>query len=89
MLNIKNKVKGSLLAVIGYILSPVSWWNDLFINIPLSYIFALPFSLISKKLFLPTMILGYWITNVIGFMMMHYGIKDIFSKEKKNIQKES
>ena len=79
----KHKIKGGILAIIGYILSPVSWWNDLFVNIPLAYIFALPFGFFSKKLFLPAMILGYWITNVIGFMMMHYGVKDVFSKEKK------
>ncbi|NCO23931.1 MAG: hypothetical protein COZ07_10675 [Candidatus Infernicultor aquiphilus] len=78
----KRKIKGGILAIVGYILSPVSWWNDLFVNIPLAYVFALPFRFFSKKLFLPAMILGYWITNVIGFIMMHHGVKDVISKEK-------
>jgi hypothetical protein len=78
----KRKIKGEILAIVGYILSPVSWWNDLFVNIPLAYVFALPFGLFSKKLFLPAMILGYWITNVIGFIMIHHGVKDLISKEK-------
>lgn len=85
----KRKVKGGILAVVGYILSPLSWWNDLFVNIPLAYAFAIVFALISKKLFLPMMILGYWITNVVGFMMMHHGARDLFSNEtKKYTRKE-
>jgi len=86
---LKRKIKGGVLATIGYILSPFSWWNDLFINLPLAYIFALPFGLLSKKLFLPAMIVGYWITNVAGFMLMHHGVKDLVTKEtKKYTRKE-
>jgi len=84
----KHKINGGILAIVGYILSPVSWWNDLFVNIPLAYVFALPFCFFSKKLFLPAMILGYWITNIIGFMIMHHGVKDIFSKEKQKYTKK-
>jgi len=79
----KKKIKGGILATIGYLLSPVSWWNDLFINIPLAYGFGFMFRLISKKLFLPFMVLGYWITNILGFILMHHGFIDLFSKEKK------
>ncbi len=75
-----RKIRGSFLAVVGYLLSPLSWWNDLFINIPLAYVVGLIFGLVSKTLFLPGMIVGYWITNVVGFMLMHYGINDIASK---------
>jgi len=78
----KHKIKGGILATIGYILSPLSWWNDLVINIPLAYAFAFPFGLISRSLFLPMMIFGYWVTNVVGFILMHHGAKDITSKEK-------
>jgi len=80
---IKRIIKGGLSATIGYVLSPLSWWNDVFVNLPLAYIFAIPFALISKTLFAPMMILGYWITNVIGFMMMHHGFKDLASKSEK------
>ncbi|MDD4352188.1 MAG: hypothetical protein PHU71_04380 [Candidatus Gracilibacteria bacterium] len=78
----KHRIKGGILAIIGYMLSPLSWWNDLVINIPLAYAFAFPFGLISRNLFLPMMIFGYWITNVVGFILMHHGAKDIVSKEK-------
>jgi hypothetical protein len=85
----RKQVKGGILTTIGFVLSPLSWWNDLLVNIPLAYIFAIPFGMISKVLFIPMMILGYWITNVVGFMMMHHGLKDLTLKEtKKRTQKE-
>ena len=36
----KRKVCGGTLAFIGYMLSPLSWWNDLFVNWPLALAFA-------------------------------------------------
>ncbi len=80
----KRKIKNGILFVVGYILSPLSWWNDLFINIPLAYMFALLFGIFSKKLFSPMMIVGYWMTNIIGFVMMHYGVENFVSKDEKN-----
>ena len=84
----KHKIKGGILVTIGYILSPLSWWNDIVINIPLAYIFALPFGFISRSLFLPMMILGYWITNIVGFMLIHYGVVGFVSKEKSVYSKK-
>jgi hypothetical protein len=86
--NMKHKIKGGILATIGYILSPISWWNDLVINIPLAYAFAFPFGLVSRSLFLPMMIFGYWITNVVGFMLMHHGVTGLVSKEKSKYTKK-
>jgi len=80
---IKKRVRGSILFAIGYALSPVSWYDDLVVNIPLAYVFAFPFGLINERFFLLFLIIGYWITNVIGFMLMHYGVKDIVLKEKE------
>ena len=79
----KEKIKGSVLFIIGYMLSPLSWWNDIFVNIPLAYVFALPFGFISRNLFLPAMVVGYWITNIIGLALMHHGVVNLVSKEKK------
>jgi len=78
----KDKVKGGLLATVGYLLSPVSWWNDLFVNIPIAYAFGALFGLVSEDLFLPAMVTGYWITNILGFVLMHRGAKEIVSKKK-------
>ena len=79
----KKKVYGGIIATIGFVLSPLSWWNDLFVNLPLSYLFAFPFGLISRKLFLPAMIFGYFLTNVIGLVLLHYGAEQYISKKDK------
>jgi len=77
---LKKRVKGGVLATIGYILSPFSWWNDLVVNLPLSYAFALPFGFVSRSLFIPAMVVGYWITNIVGFILLHKGTSDILLK---------
>ena len=84
----KRRIKGSLISTIGFLLSPLSWWNDLFVNLPLAYIIAFLFSLISKGLFMPMMIIGYWFTNILGLMLLHYGISTTFSDEKKKFSKK-
>jgi Na+/proline symporter len=88
MQNNKSKIKGGFLTVIGYILSPLSWWNDPFVNFPIAYLFGSLFSLISRKLFIPFMIIGYWLTNILGLILMNQGVSDILKKEnEKNKRK--
>jgi len=36
----KRKVQGGMLGFIGFMLSPLSWWNDAFVNLPLALAFA-------------------------------------------------
>ena len=84
----KFKIRGGILATLGYLLSPASWYNDLLINIPLAYLFAFPFGLISEKLFTPFMIIGYWLTNIAGFMLMHYGVKNMTSNNKSSYSRK-
>ncbi|MCX6780839.1 MAG: hypothetical protein NT003_01845 [Candidatus Magasanikbacteria bacterium] len=84
----KQKIKSGILTTLGFLLSPLSWWNDIFINIPIAYIFALPFGLISQKFFLPAMIFGYWLTNIAGFILMHHGVKGIKSSVIKKYSKK-
>ncbi|MGD8593158.1 MAG: hypothetical protein PVF82_10025 [Gammaproteobacteria bacterium] len=81
----KRRVFDSLLATIGYILSPLSWWNDLFVNVPLSYAFSYPFTLIDPRLFLPTFILGYWLSNWLGFVLLHRGVAGLLAKDKSSL----
>ena len=69
----KGTAKNSTLAIIGFLLSPLSWWNDLVINIPIAYAFGTLFGVFSKQLFLPFTILGYWLTNIFGLLLLHYG----------------
>jgi hypothetical protein len=78
----RHRVKDSILATVGYILSPLSWWNDLFVNVPLAYAFAFPFDLLDQRLFLPAFVLGYWLTNLLGFMLLHRGLAGLVKKQR-------
>jgi hypothetical protein len=78
-----KRLRGGILAVIGYLLSPLSWWNDAFINIPIAYVFASLLSLIHRGLFTPTLVAGYWLTNVAGLLMMHKGVGDAVREQDR------
>ncbi len=69
----RRRLWGGVLAIVGYILSPASWWNDAVVNIPIAYACGWAASLVSERLFLPVMLLAYWATNVAGIVMMHRG----------------
>jgi len=75
----KRKISGSILATIGYLLSPLSWWNDAFVNIPLALVFAWLVSFFYKPAFAASLIIGYWLTNVLGFVLMHKGARQMLS----------
>src|SRR5947208_3606403 len=78
----KRKVSGGILAVVGFMLSPLSWWNDLFVNVPLALAFAWVVSLFYKPAFEVSLVVGYWLTNVLGFVLMHKGAQKMV-KEKE------
>lgn len=71
----KELISGGIISLIGYLLSPMSWWNDAFINIPLSWLLASILCLVFPLNFSFMMIFFYWITNFAGIILMHAGIK--------------
>jgi hypothetical protein len=81
----KRRVLDSVLATMGYILSPLSWWNDMVVNVPLSYVFSYPFSLIDERLFLPAFVLGYWLSNLLGFLLLHRGAAGLLGRHKPSM----
>lgn len=82
-------IKNGLLIGIGYMLSPLSWWNDLFFNLPIAYLFGYAVSWAVADWFLPATIVGYWISNVLGIMMMQVGALDLFFEQRqKNFKRE-
>jgi hypothetical protein len=89
-IDIFKKLRGGFFLVLGYLLSPLCWWNDLLFNLPIAYFFGYICSLLSPKLFLPSAIIGYWLSNIIGILLMQFGSADVFQKEPKerNLQKE-
>lgn len=64
---------GSVIALIGYILSPASWWNDAFVNIPIAYVAASIAAMLNPDFFAPAFATSYLLTNILGFVLMHTG----------------
>lgn len=78
-----DKLKGSVLACIGFLLSPLSWWNDPYVNIPIAYVCAWLISLIYPHAFLFAFAGAYLATNVLGFILLHKGISRTLSKSSR------
>ncbi len=78
-----RKVTGGVVALVGYMLSPLSWWNDMFVNVPLALVFAWVVSLFYKPAFAACLVVGYWLTNVVGFVLLHKGAQRMFSEKQK------
>jgi hypothetical protein len=84
---VKRKIAGGILAGVGFMLSPLSWWNDAFVNLPLALVFAWIVSLpctasLRESVFNGAVVIGYWLTNVLGLVLMHKGAQAVVSKEK-------
>ena len=78
----KRKVAGGVLALVGFMLSPLSWWNDLFVNVPLALAFAWLVSWFYKPAFAAALVVGYWLTNVVGFILLHKGAQQAWSEQR-------
>jgi hypothetical protein len=85
-----KKLRGGFLLILGFLLSPLSFWNDLFFNLPIAYGFGYVCSLFSPNLLLPCSIAGYWISNILGILLMQIGAGDVFQEQPKerNLKKE-
>ncbi|MEP6490399.1 hypothetical protein NDI43_21560 [Microcoleus vaginatus GB2-A3] len=85
-----KKIRGGLLLAIGYLLSPLCWWNDIFFNLPIAYAFGYICSLLSQDLLFPCTIVGYWLSNIAGILLMQLGTLDVFTDKpkEKNFKKE-
>jgi hypothetical protein len=86
---ILKKLRGGFFLVIGFLLSPMSWWNDLFFNLPIAYCFGYLCSLVSPNLLVPCSIAGYWLSNILGILLMQAGAMDVLEQSKeRNLKKE-
>lgn len=72
---------------IGWMLSPLTFWNDVFINIPLSYLLANLLLLMVRANFLLLLIISYWFTNCLGLYIMYVTGNPIL-KGREGVAKE-
>ena len=69
----RQRLQGGAIAFLGYLLSPLSWWNDAFVNVPLALLFAWIISWFVPSCFAGSFVVGYWLTNILGLVLMHHG----------------
>lgn len=65
--------KGGIITLVGFLLSPFSWWNDLVINVPIAYLVAWLVGRLVSGLFLPAFVIAYWGTNILGMILLQKG----------------
>lgn len=85
-----KRVRGGLLFVVGWLLSPLCWWNDLFFNLPVAYGVGYVCSWIAHDWLIPGTIVGYWLSNLIGILLMQAGAVDVFQAQtqERNLKKD-
>jgi len=76
--------------LLGYALSPLCWWNDLVFNLPIACGFGYLCSLISPSFLTPGILAGYWLSNVVGILLMQAGFLDVVQgqAEARDLKKE-
>jgi hypothetical protein len=71
---------------IGWMLSPLTFWNDVFVNIPIAYLCA---SLALKFIhadFLFLALIFYWLSNGFGIMIMYFSGKSIMQDKGNRLK---
>lgn len=89
-MNLLDKIKNGTLVLIGYLLSPLCWWNDLIFNLPIAYGFGRLIACLHADFFLPAAMIGYWLSNLLGILLMQFGAKKLIAGEQqqRNWQKD-
>ncbi len=81
-----HKLRGGLLMGLGYLLSPLCWWNDLIINLPVAYGVGYLVSLVAPQWFGIGAIAGYWLSNLVGIVLMQWGLGDMVQGQAQRRQ---
>ncbi|MEB3773437.1 MAG: hypothetical protein GSR86_00735 [Desulfurococcales archaeon] len=68
-----RRLAGVWIAGVGFILSPLSWWNDLFVNVPLALVISKVLSMLIDVSVSRLFVVSYWVTNVVGLLLLAVG----------------
>lgn len=86
-MKLNRAFKGGALSLIGFLLSPLSWWNDLFVNVPLALILAWCVSWFFPAAFTAVFVAGYWMTNVLGLVLLQKGARTMLADKTTRYSK--
>ena len=88
-MNLVKWLRSGTLVGVGYLLSPLSWWNDLVVNFPVALVFAYGLGWFNAHWFFPGAIAGYWFSNVLGIVMMQFGAMDmVVAGDQRRIKRD-
>lgn len=85
--SLKQRLRGGAVAFLGFMLSPLSWWNDLFFNLPIAYGFGWLCRLINPAWLWPGTVVGYWLSNVLGMILLYWGGEDALGRSAPNLRR--
>lgn len=83
-----NKSINRTIFFLGWLLSPLTTWNDVLINIPLAYILSCATLYFVPANFVILTIVYYWLTNILGLALMAVSGRHIFH-DRKHIAREA
>jgi len=72
------QLRALLLLALGWLLSPLCWWNDLVINLPVAWLVARALAFWQPSWFTPGLVIGYWLSNVAGILLMQSSAMEVF-----------
>ena len=76
----------SFIFFIGWVLSPFTTWNDLFVNVPLSYLIANFLYCFARPPFKWILIGSYVFTNILGLLLMYLSGKAYMLSTKSKVK---
>jgi hypothetical protein len=84
------QLRALLLLALGWLLSPLCWWNDLVINLPVAWLVARALAFWQASWFTPGLVIGYWLSNVAGILLMQSSAMEVFrdGEEPRNPRRE-
>ena len=77
-----RQAKALLLLALGWLLSPLCWWNDLVINLPLAWLVGRLLAFWQPSWFTPGLVLGYWLSNVAGILLLQSSALEVFRDDE-------
>lgn len=75
-----QQIKVLILLAVGWLLSPLCWWNDLVINLPIAYGVGVVVKHWKPEWFTGGLIAGYWLSNVVGIVLMQSSAMEVFQE---------
>jgi hypothetical protein len=78
---------GGFVLIIGWALSPMTWWNDWVVNLPFAWFLASLSFRAGNKSFEFLFVFYYWLSNLLGLLMIYFGWR-IFRLKNRITRKE-